>query len=165
MNSLNTKVHIKAARRTKVMQAAADLQAQKDGYYCASYLGRYGNTFVYGSRHSDTIPRTLGMPNIIFYQEGKCWSSHQGFYNQLRDMVWYKHDVGRKIFGNINARFARSEKLTENEKLLVCIHRGQKTHPIDIEIVYDYLEIAARLGKRLEPVVGDKVCPYYLRIV
>ena len=165
MNKLNKKTATKTVRRTKAMQAAADLQAQKGGYYCASYIGRSGNTFVYAGRYSDTIPRTLGLPYIIFYQNGECWSSQTGLLSIIHGMSWYRHDAGRKLFRKIIERFDRYEELTDNEKMLVLVHRGQDRHPIDIEVVYDYLEIAERMGKHLEPVLGDAVCPYYLRIV
>ena len=152
-NRLASKGYVKKARRTKAMQEAADLQAQKDGYFCASYIGRYGNTFVYAGRYIDTIPRMMSLPHIIFYHGGECWSSQRGIFSM------------RKLFRAIKERFDRYENLTDNEKTLVFVHRGQKDHPIDIEVVYDYLEIAERMGKQVEPVLGDSVCPYYLKIV
>lgn len=164
-NRLASKGYVKKARRTKAMQEAADLQAQKDGYFCASYIGRYSNTFVYAGRYIDTIPRMMSLPHIIFYHGGECWSSQRGIFSILKGMTWYKHDAGRKLFRAIKERFDRYENLTDNEKTLVFVHRGQKDHPIDIEVVYDYLEIAERMGKQVEPVLGDSVCPYYLKIV
>ncbi len=148
-------------RHNKKIQALADAEAQKEGYLCASYAGRFDETFVYYPRYTDSYPRCTGLPELILVEGDKAWSvcGFESFeiMDRYRDRDYAK---GRAILREYVRKFKEAEFANDEERhyiteIVITTPEFSFYHcPIELQTMYDYLEIADRLNMKvtIEPI-------------
>ena len=163
-------------RLTKDIQKLADECAREDGYFCASYLGKKGDEFIFGTRYSDSEPRTEGLPALVivkdlvarFYMDVESFSYLEGL--KIRDCK-----KGRQLFREMQRKVKEEDFADAAEKvyLTTLLHDLEENLEMWMydQVLYDYLEIAERFGLMLEVVKNDRYTGepldpswYYLRL-
>lgn len=138
-------------RLTKKIQILADQGAKDMGYLCASYIGRKGDTFVFSPRYSNNIPRTTGLPCVIWVEDGQM-KSVQDFlsFDILHGVRHREYKKGKRLYEKMKQK-VESPNCTPIDKayFLPIIHGLDGGHSIYKDELYDYLEIADRLNMRL----------------
>lgn len=154
---------------TKDIIRLADEQARKYGYLCASYLGRYKDTFVFACRQSTSSPfcteyRFLGRTfilysNLVLVRNGEAHycSSEDKKKRYCRNLHFRDFAKGRAIYRTYERQYDEndfaSEEERENIRNIVENQRTLYERPIPKRELYEYLELASRLGMKPRLVV------------
>ena len=147
-------------RFNKEIQTLADACARKYGFFCASYLGRTGEEFVFASCHADSECRCNGLPNLVIVENGEA-----RFARRVEDFRYLKavrrrdYRKGREIFREFERKVYENDFANDGERSYVCDIVGNQRLGYDVAVdrrtLYEYLEIADRFGMELELVPLD----------
>lgn len=136
---------------TKTIQTLADRRAQQMGYLCASYMGRKGDMFVFSPRHTDNVPRTTGLPCVIWVENGEVSSAQDFFsFDIMHGIRMRGYKKGKRLYEEMKQDMENPDcSHLDKEYLLPIIHCIDGGLSIYKDELYDYLEIADRLNMRL----------------
>lgn len=141
-------------RNSKKSQALADICAKEHGFFCASYRGCSAEELVYVPLNSNS-ENNPSIPTYIFIR-GNESEYVQGleYVDVLDDVKTRDFKEGRNIFNALYRKFQEKKFECDNEESaehsIVVSQLGPKKPWINKNILYDYLEIADRLGMKLE---------------
>lgn len=162
-------------RLNKAIQKLADDCAREAGYFCASYLGRLEEEFVFSTRYSDSEPRCEGLPSLVIVKDGiaRHVMDVESFH-YLDEVKFRDYRKGRAIYREFERKVDEDDFSSMEERdyitEIVMNQRPGYDVPIDKETLYDYLEIADRFGLMLDLVPMDYSMgrndgwEYYLRL-
>ena len=159
----------------KAIQSIADACAQENGYFCASYIGRLGEEFVFATRYSDSEPRCEGLPSLVIVKDGQARHLMDVESFHYLDKVKFRdYRKGRAIYREFERKVDENDFKSDEERdyitEIVQLQRSGYDVPIDGSVLYDYLEIADRFGLMLDLVPEDGCMQrhdgweYYLRL-
>lgn len=142
-------------RNNKEIQELADRCAQKHGYFCASYLGRKKNDFIYATRYQDSEPRTEGLPALIVVKDMTAtFVMGMESFDVLDNLRFRDYKKGRSIFKEYERKVDENDFESDDERKyiseIVYNQRPGFDIPIEKTELYDYLEIADRLNMNIE---------------
>lgn len=140
-------------RNSKKAQALADNCAKAHGFFCASYRGCSSEGLVYEplSSNSENNPR---IPTYIFIC-GNETEYVQGIeYVEVLDGIKIRYfKNGRRIYNTLYRKFQEKNFECDSEESeehsIVVSQLGPKKPWINKYVLYDYLEIAERLGMKV----------------
>lgn len=148
-------------RLNKAIQKLADDSAQEGGYFCASYLGRIEDEFVFSTRYSDSEPRCEGLPSLVIVKDGiaQLVMDVESFH-YLNKVNFRNYRKGRTIYRKFERKvdednFSSIEERDYITEIVMNQQRPGYDVPIEKETLYDYLEIADRFGLMLDLVPMD----------
>ena len=142
-------------RITKDIQKLADECARKEGYFCASYLGKKGEEFIFSTRYSDSMPRTEGLPALVIVCDmvARFCMDFESF-SYLNGLKIREYKKGCSIYRELKRKYDENDFVNDEERAyitdIVKNQRSEHDIPIDKETLYDYLEIAVRFKMKLE---------------
>ena len=142
-------------RNNKHIQELADKCAQKHGYFCASYLGRKGDSFIYAPHYSDNEPRCEGLPPVIVIKDDKA-TFIMGIesFDIFNNLKFRDYKKGRSIFREYERKMMENDFASDEEREYISeIVNNQRPGyevPVEKSELYDYLEIADRLNMKIE---------------
>lgn len=146
-------------RNNKHIQEQADLCAQEYGYFCASYLGRKGDLFVYAPKEKVSEIKCTDLPPVITIK-GNIVSFVTGMQSLdiLGGLKFRDYKKGRHIFKEYERKVMANDFSSDKEQEYITEivnnqHPGYEV-PVSKNELYEYLEIANRLGMIL------KLVPY-----
>lgn len=145
----------------KEIQALADAEVRKYGYFCASYLGRKGEEFVFATRYSDSEPRLEGLPNVVVIKDMEARYIHDIESFHYLDIPFRDYARGHAIYRDYERKVAEDDFANEAERRRISdiVHNQMPGYdvPVPKDQLYDYLEIAERLGLKavLTPCEGS----------
>jgi len=146
-------------RNNKLIQELADKCAQENGYFCASYLGRKGVLFVYAPKEKASEIKCTDIPPVITIK-GYRVSFVNGMqsFEIIEGLKFRDYKKGRQIFKEYERKVMANDFSSFEEKeyiseIVYNQHPGYEV-PVPKTQLYEYLEIANRLGMKL------KLVPY-----
>ena len=162
-------------RMNKDIQRLADECAREAGYFCASYLGRLGEEFIFSTRYSDSEPRTEGLPSLIIVNDGKARHVMDvESFHYLDEVKFRDYRKGSAIYREFERKVDEDDfaSMEERDYITEIVHNQRPGYdvPVDKETLYDYLEIADRFGLMLDLVPEEWSMErndgwhYYLRL-
>lgn len=138
-------------RYNKEIQKLADQCAQEEDYLCASYLGQYKNSFVFEPMYEDNSPRCTGFPCLIFVQDGVAALWQELDLCSVYKKTHYRGAAGRRIVERYRRMIRLNNFRSEEHRNYICSIIVYLNSPFASKTqLYQYVEIAERLGKRLE---------------
>ena len=146
-------------RNNKHIQELADKCAQENGYFCASYLGRKVDTFIYAPTEKSSEIRCTDIPPVITIK-GNMVSFVTGMQSieMLEGMKFRDYKKGRLIFREFERKVLNDDFVSDEEREyvseIVYNQRPGYEVPVPKTELYNFLEIADRLGMKL------KLMPY-----
>lgn len=138
-------------RYNKEIQKLADECAQEEDYLCASYMGRYKDSFMFEPMYEDNFPRCTGLPCIIFVKDGVA-----SFWRELGLSDVYKNmrnigSAGRRIAKRYRQMLKEDACESEEQREYISSVLDYLDSPLTSKSeLYQFIEIAERLGKKLE---------------
>ncbi|MBP5340405.1 MAG: hypothetical protein J6W75_02860 [Bacteroidaceae bacterium] len=149
-------------RNSKFLQEAADNCAKEHGFLCASYRGCSGEQLIYeplcsNSENNPCIPTYILICkyDIEFLQGMEYGDTLDGI--KKRDF-----SMGRSIYKALYQKFQAKNfecKDEESEEHSIVVSQlGPKKPWINKNILYDYLEIAHRLGMKVKLYPNKEKC-------
>lgn len=137
-------------------QTIADMCARKCGYFCASLLGEYDQALAFSPRYkcAEALPEPEGLPLVILIEAGEARVVQGSESFEVLDKIRYRdYERGRAIFKEYERKVDENDFKTKKERdyitEIVEHRRPGYDVPVDEETLYDYLEIAERLGMKL----------------
>ena len=146
----------KSQRNNAQNQALADECAKQHKYYCANFIGTSGDYLVYSPTYRDSIPRCEGLPMLVLVKNGIArFVGGELSFSYLDNMKFRDYRKGREILKNYIIKFETrnyASKKEENDiRDIVNLAIGSRYDiPFDKNTIYEYLELANRLGMRLK---------------
>lgn len=142
-------------RLNKQIVALADTCAQENGYFCASYLGRKGDEFIFGTRYDDSEPRCEGLPALVVVWNGVArFLMDVESFSYLNGLKFRACSKGKRIYHEWERKYDNDDFVNDEErKYISAIVQNQRPGydiPIPKEDLFDYIEIADRFGMKLE---------------
>lgn len=142
-------------RNNKHIQEQADKCAQEYGYFCASYLGRKGESFIYTPCYSDNKPRCVGLPAVIVVKDFEAvFIMGMESFEIFDDLKFRDHRKGRSIFKEYERKVMEDNFSSGEEREYISeIVNNQRPGydvPVEKSDLYNYLEIADRLNMKIE---------------
>ena len=141
-------------RNCKKSQALADNCAKAHGFICASYRGCLKEELIYVPMcsNSENTPR---IPAYIFIRGSETEYVQGMEYVDFLDGVRIRDfKNGRKIYNTLYRKFQEKnfecDCVESEEHSIVVSQLGPKKPWINKYVLYDYLEIAERLGMKIE---------------
>ena len=138
----------------------ADKCAQENGYFCALYLGKKGDAFVYDVIREICCVECLGLPSVILIDNNKAYMRN-GWEGMeiLSETKFRDFKKGRAIYKEFVRKVEQEDFLsrTECQYITEIVSRLQTSYGalFLMDRVYAFLEIADRFGRHLELVVDD----------
>lgn len=142
-------------RNNKHIQELADECAQKNGYFCASYLGRKGDVFIYAPTEKTSEIRCTDLPPVITIKDNQVsFVTGMQSIEILEGLKFRDYKKGRLIFREYERKlmedaFASDEERDYVSEIVHNQHPGYDV-PVSKTELYNFLEIADRLGMKLE---------------
>lgn len=142
-------------RHNKHFQEFADKCAKDNGYFCASYLGRMGDSFIYAPRYSDNKIRCEGYPPVIVINDDEpLFFMGMESFDFLKDLKFRDYKKGRSMFREYERKYYQNDFASDEECEYISdiVNNQQPSYDIPVEKkeLYDYLEIADRLNMKIE---------------
>ncbi len=142
-------------RHNKEIQVLADKCAQENGFFCASYLGRKGDVFVYEPCKKSSEEKCVNVQPIIIVEDGKAEFAYGGrVFDIIRDMKFRDYKKGRSIYKEYERKVDEFDfnSLEENLYISYIVFNQRPGHdvPVPKTDLYKYLEIADRLNMKIE---------------
>ncbi len=142
-------------RNNKHVQKLADKCAQKNKYFCASYLGRKGDMFIYAPTEKTSEIKCTDLPPVITIKDNKVsFVTGMQAIEILEGLKFRDYKKGRFIFRDYERKLMDGD-FTSNEEREYVSEIVHNQHPgYDVPVpkteLYNFLEIADRLGMKLE---------------
>jgi len=143
-------------RFNKELQDKADIFAKENGYFCATYIGRWNNCFVFHPCYKKSLPRMLCFPALILLHEDGRIEEEQDLYSltimaeMKRRYLWR----GRKLFKKYQEMIYSLKVGDEDREYAKMIVNACNNYGYDIliglEEMDEYLENADRLNMKLD---------------
>lgn len=135
-------------------QSLADKCAKANGFFCASYRGCSAEELIYEPLNSNS-ENNLRIPTFILIRGNKTEYVQGMEYIDVLDGVKIRDfKEGRNIFNALYRKFQEKNFECDSEEseehLVVVSQLGPKKPWINKEVLYDYLEVAERLGMKVE---------------
>ena len=142
-------------RNNKHIQKLADKCAQENGYFCASYLGRKGDMFIYAPTEKTSEIKCTDLPPVITIKDNKVsFVTGMQSIEILQGLKFRDYKKGRLIFREYERKL-KNDDFTSNEEREYVSEIVYNQHPgYDVPVpkteLYNFLEIADRLDMKLE---------------
>ena len=133
----------------------ADKCAQENGYFCALYLGKKGDAFVYDVIREICCVECLGLPSVILIDNNKAYMCNGWEGMEILSETKFRDlKKGRAIYKEFVRKVEHNDFSSRTEcKYITEIVENQKPSydcPVPKDKLYEYLEIADRFGMRLK---------------
>lgn len=147
-------------RNNPYIQDLADKCAQKNGFVCASYLGRKGEVFVYEPiTKTSEVKCTDLLPIITIEDDCSSFVTGERVTDILCGFKFRDYQKGRRIFREMERKVDEndftSKKESEWVRDIVYNQRTGYEIPVNKTDLYKYLEVACRMGMKLVLVPCD----------
>ena len=144
-------------RHNKHLQELADKCARKSGYFCAFYIGKRGDEFVYSpiSKKSRGEIEIIGLPSVILIDNNKAYMRHGWESMEILSETKFRDlKKGRAIYNEFVRKVEHNDFSSRTEcKYITEIVENQRAlyeRPVSKDELYKFLEIADRFGMRLK---------------
>lgn len=159
----------------KQIIALADECARKVGYFCASYLGRKDDEFIFATRYADSMERTEGLPALVIVRNMQArFVMDIESFTYLNDLKFRDYKRGHTIYCEFEQKYDQDDFANKEEReyigSIVENQRSDNESAISKDTLYDYLEIAERFNLKLKlkaekwQMGGKDVLEYYLEL-
>jgi len=147
-------------RNNSHIQDLADKLAKKNGFVCASYLGRKGEVFIYEPIEKTSEVKCTDLPPVISVEDGHMtFVTGERVLDILCGLKFRDYKKGREIFREMERKVDDDDFASEEERDWICeIVYNQRPNyeiPVNKTVLYKYLEVAARMNMKLELVPYD----------
>ena len=165
-------------RNSKKAQAIADNCAKAHGFFCASYRGCSDEELIYEPlcSNSENNPH---VPSFILISKEEVHYVQGMEYNDVLDGVRIRDfRRGREIYNSLYRKFQEKnfdcdeDNSEESEEYSIVVSQMTKPKPwIAAHILYDYLEVAARLEMKVclypnkESIDGNQNWIYHVELI
>lgn len=142
-------------RSNKHIQELADRCAREKGYFCASYLGRKGEQFIYAPRYKDCEPRCEDLPPVIVVSNDEAnFVMGMESFEIFNNLKFRDYKKGRSIFREYERKVMQDEFVSDEEREYIREIVNNQRPGYDIPVpkteLYEYLEIADRLNMKIK---------------
>ena len=139
-------------RNNKKSQAIADNYAKEHGFLCASYRGCSGEALIYEPLCSNSENNPCVPTYILIRKNKKEFLQGMEYEDTLDGIKIRDFFKGRCLYKTLYQKFQAKNFECEDEESeehsIVVSQLGPKKPWINKNILYDYLEIAQRLGMK-----------------
>ena len=140
-------------RNTKESQASADKCAREHGFLCASYRGISNDGIIYEPRYSNSGIKLEEPTYIIINDAGTEFVSGLEYFDVLDSVKLRRFSKGKTIYKSLYQKIQEDNFICNdenNDEYDIVVSQMVMPEPwIEKNILYDYLEIADRLGMKL----------------
>lgn len=142
-------------RNNKHIQELADKCAQENKYFCASYLGRKGDMFIYAPTEKTSEIKCTDLPPVITIKDNKVsFVTGMQAIEILEGLKFRYYKKGRFIFREYERKLMNDDFTSDEEREYVSeiVHNQHPGYdqPVPKTELYNFLEIADRLDMKLE---------------
>lgn len=138
-------------RNSKKSQALADICAKEHGFFCASYRGCSAAELIYEPLNSNSENNPCIPTYILICGNEAMYVQGMEYVDVLDDVKTRDFKEGRNIFNALYRKFQEKNFECDSEEHSVVVSQlGPKKPWINKEVLYDYLEVAERLGMKVE---------------
>ena len=147
-------------RNSPYIQELADKCAQKNGFVCASYLGRKGEVFIYEPIEKTSEVKCTDLPPIITVENSHAtFVTGESVLEILCGLKFRDYKKGRLIFREMERKVNDNDFVSDDEcewvREIVYNQRPSYEIPVNKTDLYKYLEVATRMNLKLNLVPYD----------
>ncbi|MCR5850402.1 MAG: hypothetical protein K6G92_06790 [Bacteroidaceae bacterium] len=165
-------------RNSKKTQALADNCAKAHGFFCASYRGCSEEELIYVPLCSNSENNPHVPSFILITKEGVQFIQGMEYIDVLDGVRLRAFRRGREIYNSLYRKFQEKnfdcdeDNSEESEEYSIVVSQMIKPKPwIAAHILYDYLEVAARLEMKVclypnkERIDGNQNWIYHVELI